>query len=95
MFYYSYTHAQLSINFTLIGYFIGYCRQVTWLSALSMAQVSEFSFVLCSRARRLRIITREVNQTKYCLRVNKVTFNKIILGSIQTSPYQLYHILVF
>ena len=39
----------------------GYFRQVTWITSLSMAHVSEFAIVLCSRGRRLSIITREVS----------------------------------
>ena len=42
-------------------YYSNYCSKVTLLAAASMAQVSEFSFVLASRARRLRILSREVS----------------------------------
>ena len=35
-------------------------RHIKWLVAAGLAQVSEFSFVLGSRARRLGLISREV-----------------------------------
>ena len=52
---------QLVVGIILFGYYYSnYCCKVTLLAAASMAQVSEFSFVLASRARRLRILSREV-----------------------------------
>lgn len=44
----------------VLGFFLGHCRSATLTLAFSLAQVSEFSFVLASRARRLDIIAREV-----------------------------------
>ena len=44
----------------MIGLFSGHCNSSTWRVSFSLAQVSEFSFVLASRARQLRIISREV-----------------------------------
>ena len=35
---------------------------IKWVVSAGLAQVSEFSFVLCSRARRLGLISREVTQ---------------------------------
>lgn len=40
-------------------------RPICWIVSAGLAQVSEFSFVLGSRARRAGIISREVNQQKY------------------------------
>lgn len=36
-------------------------RQICWVVSAGLAQVSEFSFVLSSRARRAGIISREVS----------------------------------
>ncbi len=43
-------------------------RSVKWLVSAGLAQVSEFSFVLSSRARRLGLISREVSSTDSCVR---------------------------
>lgn len=45
----------------MVGLFQGYRKSHTWIIATGLAQVSEFSIVLGSRARRLRIVTREVS----------------------------------
>lgn len=37
-------------------------QHIKWVVAAGLAQVSEFSFVLGSRARRARIISREVSE---------------------------------
>ena len=47
----------------VLGFFLGHCRSATLTLAFSLAQVSEFSFVLASRARRLDIIVREVRKS--------------------------------
>ena len=44
----------------VLGLFLGPCRSSTLLLAGSLAQVSEFSFVMASRARRTGVISREV-----------------------------------
>lgn len=51
---------QFLLAVCVLGFFLGHCRSATLTLAFSLAQVSEFSFVLASRARRLDIITREV-----------------------------------
>lgn len=40
-------------------------RHIKWLVAAGLAQVSEFSFVLGSRARRLGLISREVGHISF------------------------------
>ncbi len=45
----------------ILGAFVGHCRRKTVIISVSLAQVSEFSFVLSSRARRVGIISREVS----------------------------------
>ena len=54
---------KLFIGVCVLGFFTGHCKSSTWGVAFSLAQVSEFSFVLASRARQLRIISREVCQS--------------------------------
>lgn len=55
-----YPPPKLFIGVCVLGIFTGHCKSSTWSVAFSLAQVSEFSFVLASRARQLRIISREV-----------------------------------
>ena len=45
----------------VLGMFVGHCGRRTFVIAVSLAHVSEFSFVLSSRARRMGIISREVS----------------------------------
>ena len=52
---------QLLLAVLVVGLFQGYRKSHTWIIATGLAQVSEFSIVLGSRARRLRIMTREVS----------------------------------
>ena len=51
---------QFLLALSVLGVFTSHCRTSTWLLALSLSPVSEFSFLLASRARRLDIISREV-----------------------------------
>ena len=51
---------QFIISMGVLGFFIGHCKKRTLIISLALAQVSEFSFVLSSRARRMGIISREV-----------------------------------
>ena len=46
----------------VLGVFLGHCRLATWIMAFGLTPVSEFSFVLASRGRRLNIISREVGR---------------------------------
>ena len=39
---------------------------VKWIASAGLAQVSEFSFVLSSRARRLGLVSREVRRNTGC-----------------------------
>jgi Kef-type K+ transport system membrane component KefB len=39
---------------------LGRKNKATWAVAFGLAQISEFSFVLSSRARRLKLLSREV-----------------------------------
>lgn len=41
-------------------------RHIRWVVSAGLAQVSEFSFVLSSRARRAGIISREVSDKLSC-----------------------------
>ncbi|CAI7994390.1 Transmembrane and coiled-coil domain-containing protein 3 [Geodia barretti] len=50
------------LSLLVLGVFTGHCHTSTWLLSLSLSSVSEFSFLLTSRARRLGIISREVPQ---------------------------------
>ena len=47
---------QFFLAVCVLGFFLGHCRSATLTLAFSLAQVSEFSFVLASRARRLDIM---------------------------------------
>ena len=40
---------------------MGRQNRAAWVVAAGLAQVSEFSFVLSSRARRLKMLSREVS----------------------------------
>ena len=51
---------QFVLCVAVLGLFIGQCRRSTLVVSVSLAHVSEFSFVLSSRARRMGIISREV-----------------------------------
>lgn len=51
---------QFLLSMGILGMFIGHCRWHTFVISVSLAQVSEFSFVVSSRARRMGIISREV-----------------------------------
>ena len=44
----------------VLGMFLGYNQRNTFILSVSLAQISEFSFVVASRARRMNIISREV-----------------------------------
>ena len=55
----------------MVGLFQGYRKSHTWIIATGLAQVSEFSIVLGSRARRLRIVTREVSNDNITHITNK------------------------
>ncbi|XP_078694438.1 transmembrane and coiled-coil domain-containing protein 3-like isoform X1 [Branchiostoma floridae x Branchiostoma belcheri] len=57
-----------------------------WLVAAGLAQVSEFSFVLGSRARRLGIISREV----YLLVLGVTTLRKLDLVTVRSIMLQVY-----
>ena len=51
---------QFLLALSVLGVFTSHCRTSTWMLSLSLSPVSEFSFLLASRARRLGIISREV-----------------------------------
>ena len=51
---------KLVIAVAVLGLFLGHCHTATWIVGVGLAHVSDFSFVLASRARRMGIISREV-----------------------------------
>ena len=59
-------------------------RHVKWLVAAGLAQVSEFSFVLSSRARRLGLISREVSSSS-----EKSEFVHTVISQISCALLQL------
>ncbi|XP_019864214.1 PREDICTED: transmembrane and coiled-coil domain-containing protein 3-like [Amphimedon queenslandica] len=71
------------VNLFLVGYMAGFFRQVTWLTSLTMAHVSEFAIVLCSRGRRLNIITRET----YLVLLSVTALSLILSPVLWRLPY--------
>eukprot|EP00731_Ephydatia_muelleri_P030143 Em0021g666a len=51
---------KLVIAVGVLGLYFGHCHTATWIVGVGLAHVSDFSFVLASRARRMDIISREV-----------------------------------
>jgi Kef-type K+ transport system membrane component KefB len=47
------------INISLVNRFTGCCSFVSWFSCISLAPISEFGFIICSKARRVGLISRE------------------------------------
>ena len=74
----------------MLGLFQGYRKSHTWIIATGLAQVSEFSIVLGSRARRLRIVTREVSNTILYIRHNTIITNILFLNQMYTKHYTWY-----
>ena len=54
---------QFVLCVAVLGVFVGHCSKHTLIISVSLAHVSEFSFVLSSRARRMGIISREVTES--------------------------------
>lgn len=58
--YYVYARVQFVVSSGVLAFLLGRRNKATWVVAAGLAQVSEFSFVLSSRARRLKLLSREV-----------------------------------
>lgn len=65
---------QFVVSVFVLRLFLRETRNTKYIVAAGLAQVSEFSFVLGSRARRFHLISREVNFRNPALNYNGVQY---------------------